>query len=86
MKAEAILKAIFRYALAISIVIGFYWLLVNISGMKVESPMRDTLIMIIGVLVGKFGTIVDYEWGTSNSSHEKNATISKAVENKNTTP
>jgi hypothetical protein len=68
---QELFKLIFRYGLALAIVIGFFWLLGNISAMKAEGGMRDTLIMITGALVSKFSTIVDYEWGSSKSSQEK---------------
>ena len=80
MKTETTLKLVFRYALAISIVIGFFWLLGNVAKITIAPDMRDTLIFIIGVLVSKFSTIVDYEWGTSRSSSEKNATIKDALD------
>lgn len=82
MKAKDIWQIVFKYGLAISIIVGFYWLMVNIKDMEPSAAMRDTFIMIAGVLVGKFGTIVDNEWGSSSGSKEKDKTIGEALNSK----
>lgn len=82
MKEKGLNKT-FGYLLAFSIVIGFYWLLINVAEMNPSSAMRDTFIMIIGVIVGKFSTIVDFYWGSSSGSNEKNDLLKKKEEDKN---
>lgn len=76
MKNET-LSVVFKYLLAISIVAGFFWLLVSIGTMQVNDAMRDTFIMLVGLIAGKFGTIVDFEWGSSKSSQDKNEMLGK---------
>ncbi len=60
-----------RYALAIIITFAVFWLLGTLKSMVVPDMWRDTYIMIIGVVIGKWSTIVDYYWGTSKSSNDK---------------
>ena len=79
---EKVLNRTFGYLLAISVVIGFYWLLINVADMNPSSAMRDTFIMIIGVIVGKFSTIVDFYWGSSAGSSDKNELLKKKDEEK----
>lgn len=76
---EKISKEFFKYALALSIIFGFFWLLGNIVYMEPTSAMRDTFIMIVGVLVAKFSTIVDNEWGSSAGSKAKDDALINAV-------
>jgi hypothetical protein len=62
---------VFRYALAIVITLAVFYLLGALKSMVVPDMWRDTYIMIVGVVIGKWSTIVDYYWGTSKSSSDK---------------
>lgn len=70
MKTKA--DIIFRYILAIVITFAVFYLLGALKSMVVPDTWRDTYVMIIGVVIGKWSTIVDYYWGTSKSSSDKN--------------
>ena len=64
-------ETVFHYGLAITIVVGFFWVLLNITHIEIPASNRDLAMLIIGIIAGKFGSIVDYEWGTSKSSKDK---------------
>lgn len=69
MKSKA--DTVFRYLLAIVITFSVFWMLGTLKSIVVPEMWRDTYIMIIGVVIGKWSTIVDYYWGTSKSSGDK---------------
>ena len=68
---------VFRYALAIAITFAVFYLLGTLKSIAVPEMWRDTYIMIIGVIIGKWSTIVDYYWGTSKSSSDKTDLLNK---------
>lgn len=67
----------FRYALACLISIGFFAVLLFLVKFAIPDQNKDLLYIVIGALIGAFGTIVNYEWGSSRSSSEKNEMIKK---------
>ena len=69
---------VFRYVLAGIITFAVFYLLGTLKSTVVPQEWRDTYIMIIGVIIGKWSTIVDYYWGTSKSSADKTDIINKA--------
>lgn len=71
------ISIIFKYGLAISIVYGFFFVLANMTKFEIPPDNRDIVMMVIGVVIGKFGTIVDFEWGSSKSSEQKTDIIAK---------
>jgi len=68
---------IFRYILAIFITIGFFALLIFLVRWSIPLENKELLYIVVGALIGAFGTIINYEWGTSRSSSEKNDLIAK---------
>lgn len=65
-------EKIFRYILATLISIGFFVLLISLVKYAIPTENKDLLYIVVGALIGAFGTIVNYEWGSSRSSSEKN--------------
>lgn len=65
-------EKIFRYILAALISIGFFVLLISLVRYAIPTENKDLLYIVVGALIGAFGTIVNYEWGSSRSSSEKN--------------
>jgi len=62
-------KDIFMYALGALIVIGFFAIVV----MLIFRPeLKDALNLVIGSLIGAFGTVVGYFYGSSKGSSDKN--------------
>jgi len=72
---------IFRYILAIFITIGFFALLIFLVRWSIPLENKELLYIVVGALIGAFGTIINYEWGTSRSSSEKNDLIMTKEEN-----
>lgn len=62
---------VFRYILAALISIGFFAVLLFLVKFAIPDSNKDLLYIVIGALIGAFGTIVNYEWGSSRSSSEK---------------
>ncbi len=67
----------FRYALASLITAGFFLVLLFLVKYAIPTENKDLIYIVIGALIGAFGTIVNYEWGSSRSSAEKNELIGK---------
>lgn len=65
-------KENYMYILASVIVIGFFGLLVVIVTMPLPDVKTNILYLLVGTLVMKFGSIVDYFFGSSKSSSDKN--------------
>lgn len=59
------------YAIGIIVILGTGWTLGKLFGVEVPAGNKDALMMIVGVLVAKFGTIVDYFFGSSKGSADK---------------
>jgi uncharacterized membrane protein len=83
---KEIIQIIFKYSLAIAIVYGFFYILGNMTKFVIPEGSRDIVMLVIGVIVGKFGTIVDHEWGSSSGSEKKTDIIAEDKQNGNGTP
>jgi len=70
----------FFYALAISIVIGFF---VVLSLLIMTKGAESTVNIVIGALVGAFLTVVGYFFGTNKSSEAKTEMIYNSTPIKN---
>jgi len=68
------IKDIFMYALGALIVIGFFAIVVMLI---MRPELKDSLNLVIGALIGAFGTVVGYFYGSSKGSAEKNEIIAK---------
>jgi len=69
-------KDIFFYALGALIVIGFF---VTLAFLIIKGTNPDAVNLVIGALLGAFGTVVGYFYGSSKSSQSKDETISNAL-------
>lgn len=74
---------IFKYIIGGLIIIGFFTLLIFLVYKPIPEKNSDLLSLVIGALVGSFGTIVTYNFGSSAGSAEKSKTISNIAEAKN---
>ena len=74
-------KDIFFYSLGIVVIIGYFAIL-GIKVYKGNDPTSESL--MIGSLIGAFGTVVGYFFGSSSSSAKKDETISNIVQQNNT--
>jgi hypothetical protein len=71
---------IYRYILAALISSGFFALLLFLVKYSIPVENKELLYIVVGALIGAFGTIVNYEWGSSRSSSEKNEMIKTNME------
>ena len=69
-------KEIFQYILGGIIIIGFFTLLIILVFTQVPEPNKDLLNLVVGALIGSFGTVVTYNFGSSAGSAKKDETIS----------
>lgn len=67
-------KEIFMYSLGGIIVFGFFAILAYL--LKIGG-YESTINLLVGSLIGAYGTVVGYFYGSSKSSAEKNDIISK---------
>jgi drug/metabolite transporter (DMT)-like permease len=74
---------VFKYIIGGLVIIGFFTLLIILVFRPIPETNSDLLYLVVGALVGSFGTIVTYNFGSSAGSAEKSNTISKIAESKN---
>lgn len=68
------IKDIFMYALGAIVVIGFF---VTLAYLIKQGTYESTINLAIGALIGAFGTIVGYFFGSSKGSADKNEMLTK---------
>lgn len=59
------------YIIGVVVIAGTLWTLGSLFNKEVPFGNKDALMMILGVLVAKFGTVVDYFFGSSKGSADK---------------
>lgn len=67
-------KEIFFYALGALIVIGFF---ASFIMMLIKGTSSETVNLWGGALIGAFGTVVGYFYGSSKGSSDKNEMLNK---------
>lgn len=75
MKIDKNSKEFFRMILAVVMIIGFFGVL--ISMMLMDNKFEGAVLTMVGALTGAVLTIINYEWGSSKSSADKNDIIDK---------
>jgi len=76
-------KDIFFYALGAIVVLGFLTIL-GIKVIKGNDPASENL--MLGALIGAFGTVVGYYYGSSSGSAKKDETIGSMIQQNNQPP
>jgi len=71
------LKEIYMYALGALIVIGFFFVLYVVFVAEMPQSNKELGLLVIGALVAKFGDVVNYFFGSSKGSSDKNEMIKK---------
>ena len=71
--------AIFQYILGALIVIGFFAVLIALILRPAPTTNSELLYLIIGALIGNFGLVVSYHFGSSSGSKAKDETISNIM-------
>jgi hypothetical protein len=72
-----------RSALSFAIVALLCAILWLVSQGSIEDAMRDIAMMLVGIVVAKFGTVFDFWFGSSDGSKKKDdaiATLADEVE------
>lgn len=77
-------KELFQYILGTIIIVGFFALLIILVFSQVPDANKDLLNLVVGALIGSFGTVVTYNFGSSVGSAKKDETISNIATNKKT--
>jgi len=71
-------KDYYMYTLGGFIVVGFFGLIVVIFTVELPASVpSELLFLLVGTLVSKFGSVVDYFFGSSKSSSDKTTMIGK---------
>jgi hypothetical protein len=61
--------------MAIAITLGFFSVLGALLFFNVDPSMKDPVMLMLGALIGNFGNVVAYYFGTTNTSAKKDQTI-----------
>ena len=73
---------VFKYIIGALVIVGFFTLLIFLVYKPIPENNSELLYLVTGSLVGSFGTIVTYNFGSSAGSAEKARTIGKIAEGK----
>jgi drug/metabolite transporter (DMT)-like permease len=76
-------REVFKYIIGALVIIGFFTLLIFLLFLPIPEVNSDLLNLVVGALIGCFGTIVTYNFGSSAGSADKARTIGKIAEAKN---
>ncbi len=68
-------QQIFQYVLAAFIVLGFFGVIILLLFVDLSDSVQDALLILLGVLAGGFGAVVQYFFGSSKGSADKNDMI-----------
>jgi len=70
-------SSMFMYGLAILIVVGFFSIVLILMFVCMPQDNEKLLYMVLGGLLVQFGNIINYFFGSSKGSSDKNAIIAK---------
>ena len=70
------IREIYFYTLGALIVIGFFVVLIVLM---LTSKDQQTINLVIGALLGAFGTVVGYFYGSSKGSADKNDMLNNST-------
>ena len=71
------LKELYMYLLGAIIVAGFFLLLYFLIYQQIPADNKDILNIAVGALIGSFGSIVSYFYGSSKGSADKTEMLKK---------
>lgn len=70
-------KEFVLYIIVVAVFWGLGYSLIKLFGIEIPANNREPLMLIIGFLIAKAGTVVDYFFGSSKGSSEKNDLLKK---------
>jgi uncharacterized membrane protein YeaQ/YmgE (transglycosylase-associated protein family) len=65
-----------EFILTLCIIVGFFASLFAIPFMPIDGNEKDIMLVLVGMVAAKFGSIIDFYFGSSSSSRTKDETIS----------
>lgn len=66
-----------RAFVGLLVIVGFFGALWFVLHSTRDTPMKDALLILVGTLGAKFGTVVDWHYGSSSGSERKTEILSK---------
>ena len=73
MNFDALKKLGFMQSLiAVLVIGGFYGCIYLVMKGEVSASLRDALLILIGTLAASFGNVIQWYFGSSKGSHDKN--------------
>ena len=82
---KGIPRDIFMYSLGGIIVMAFFAVIIVLLTIEMPKSNENMLYILLGALVAKFGDVVNYFYGSSKSSSDKNEMIERQIERNNGT-
>lgn len=70
-------KEIYQYALGALVVIVFFAILFAVIQRAIPDGNKEIAYLVVGALVAKFGDVVNYFYGSSKGSSDKNEMLKK---------
>ena len=67
------------YVIAIAVFLGLGYITSKLFGIEIPANNREPLMLVIGFLIAKAGTVVDYFFGSSSGSAAKTDALADAA-------
>lgn len=64
-------KELGLYVIALAVFVGLGYVTSKLFGIEIPANNREPLMLVIGFLIAKAGTVVDYFFGSSKGSSDK---------------
>lgn len=71
-------KDVGLYVIALAVFLGLGYVTAKLFGMEIPTNNREPLMLVIGFLIAKAGTVVDYFFGSSSGSAAKTEALTNA--------
>lgn len=65
------------YILGLALIVGFFWLLTSLVYQAIPEGNKDILNIAVGALIGMAMAVVNYFFGSSKGSADKNEMLKK---------
>jgi len=79
MKEKKLWQEIFMYGLGLAVTLGFFATVAILMFVELSPTVKDPLLLLLGVEATAFGAIVNYFYGSSKGSQDKQASIDKRL-------
>lgn len=72
-------KDVGLYVIALAVFLGLGYVTTKLFGLEIPANNREPLMLVIGFLIAKAGTVVDYFFGSSSGSAAKMDALTNAA-------